>query len=386
MKEVEVSKNVLVIGKNEFAKKCGEKLENLGFKSYLIKDSDLVLLKGVVGSFETTIGKNGDFSKINVGAIVVLEDIKKEIFKDEIKIESPDLVITQSKLAKILNIDGKTRKDVLSIAGKTPKSICFFLGKASQSSKVETYNCLKNSLILRRRLGCEVFVLCEDLKIAGSGMEEMYREARREGVVFLKYKNMPEFEVEENIKIKFEDYYLSESEKPVEVFITCDILVVDELSALSGELERIGLILNIGKDRENFLQTENINLYPVLTNRKGVFLVGRCHNPDLLDKEVENEIDVVCEEIYNLLSSGKIAFEEKVKVNPEKCAVCLTCVRSCPHKAVGIGYSDKLSRAHAYIFNQACYCCGICVSLCPAVAIEFEGFDEKNIFEMLEVK
>lgn len=375
MREVEVSKEILIIGENEFAKKCKENLENLGFQVYLIKGNDLVSVKGVVGNFEVKFKKNGSISKVNAGAIVIAEIAECEVLKDEINIERPDLIITQSKLMEILD-SGK----------KPPKNICFFLGDASQISKVATYNCLKSSLILRENLAAEVFVLCRDLKIAGNGMEKLYRRARSEGVVFLKYLNKPEFIIEEDkIKIRFEDCYLQGSGKTY-VEISCDLLVVDELFISDDNLKKLSSILNIGSDSKNFLQYENINLYPVLTNRKGIFVVGTSHNPDLLDSEILNEINTLSEEIYNLLSSGKLVIEERLKVNPEKCAVCLTCIRSCPHKSIDLVEDLELNKKHAFIFNEACYACGVCISLCPAGAIEFKEYDDKNIFNLLEVK
>lgn len=386
MQEVEILKEVLIIGDNEYGNKLKDDLKNLGFPAHVTNGSDLISLQGRVGNFEIKYRINGKVSKFNIGTIVIAEDVKKDIFKDEIKVESPDVIITQTKFEKILNFSGRTRREMLNIAGKTPDTVCFFLGEGSQLSKVETYNCLKNSLILREKIGSEVYVLCRDLKIAGNGMEEIYREARKSGVLFLKYINKPEILVEDRIKIKLDDYYLTENESIQNVEIVCDLLVVDELFMPDENLKDLGSILNIGVDSKNFLQCENINLYPVLTNRKGIFLLGSCHNPDLLNSEIMEEVNIVSMEIYNLLSSGKLAVEEKLKVKSEKCAVCLTCIRSCPHNAIDLGYDKTLDRTHAFIFNEACFSCGVCASFCPASAIEFKDFDDKNIFELLEAK
>lgn len=383
MKEVEVIKNVLIIGENIYGEKCKNNLENIKFSASIVSSANVVSAKGVVGNFQVDFKVNGNISKINAGAIVIAEDAKRSIY-NSIKTNSPDVVLTQSEFLKILNKEGKTKKDTLTVAGKIPASICFLLGEGAQMSKTQTYNCLTSSLVLRKKLGCDVFVLCDDLKIAGKGMEELYRSAREEGVIFLKHVNAPEVEISEKIKIRFEDIHLTEDNKPLSYEISCDVLVVDETLTSGDEIKKISSILNIGLDSKGFLQCENVNLYPILTNRKGIFLIGGCHNPDLLDIEIDKEINIVCKEIYNLLGEGKLKFEEKLKVNPDKCAVCLTCVRSCPHKAIDL--VDFSSRAHAYIFNQACYRCGICASLCPGNAIEFSDFDDKNIFNLLEEK
>jgi heterodisulfide reductase subunit C len=53
------------------------------------------------------------------------------------------------------------------------------------------------------------------------------------------------------------------------------------------------------------------------------------------------------------------------RVNPSKCILCLTCVRTCPFQAISI----KEER-YAFIEKSKCRACGICVRECPARAIE----------------
>lgn len=64
------------------------------------------------------------------------------------------------------------------------------------------------------------------------------------------------------------------------------------------------------------------------------------------------------------------------RVNPEKCIVCLTCIRTCPFSAPSIK-----DLGYAYINPAKCRACGICVMECPARAIEL-----KPKPEYLEVK
>lgn len=384
MREVDVLKSVLVVGDNPHAWMTKNNLEEWGFLTYIARGEDILKLSGMVGNFEIEVRKNGSYSSLKTGAVVVAESIEKEFCKD-IKGKNPHKIITQGELEKVINPYGKTRKEILSIAGKTPHVICFLLGDGSQFSKTESMRCLQMSLVLKKRLGSKVFVLCKDLKISPEGGEELYRCARKEGVIFLKNVEAPQITAEEKIKIKLDDYYLTEEGKMYGLNIDCDLLVIDELSVADDNLKRLGEILGVGGDVRNFLQPENINLYPIFTNRKGIFLVGQCHNPDLMEKEIEREISVLCGEIGNLFYGEEKTFEDIVKINPEKCAVCLTCFRSCPHKAIGVG-EEGINRGHAFIFNPACFSCGVCVSFCPAGAIEFEKFNDQDIFNLLEEK
>jgi len=65
------------------------------------------------------------------------------------------------------------------------------------------------------------------------------------------------------------------------------------------------------------------------------------------------------------------------KVNPEKCVVCLTCVRVCPFFAISIKEDVSIKKegfaGFAEIDPSKCRACGICVMECPARAIELKA-------------
>ena len=50
-------------------------------------------------------------------------------------------------------------------------------------------------------------------------------------------------------------------------------------------------------------------------------------------------------------------------VDPDKCAVCLTCVRTCPFDVL------RSTGRRLEIDPAKCQGCGVCVSECPAKAI-----------------
>ncbi len=67
--------------------------------------------------------------------------------------------------------------------------------------------------------------------------------------------------------------------------------------------------------------------------------------------------------LEDLFTAGAFA-----RVKPEKCIVCLTCVRVCPFSAPAIE-----ERGYAVIDAKKCRACGICVRECPARAIELRA-------------
>ena len=70
------------------------------------------------------------------------------------------------------------------------------------------------------------------------------------------------------------------------------------------------------------------------------------------------------------------------KVNPEKCAVCLTCVRVCPYSVPKIELSLKGTGAGggaAHIEAVQCHGCGNCASECPNKAIQLQHYMDDQV-------
>ena len=67
------------------------------------------------------------------------------------------------------------------------------------------------------------------------------------------------------------------------------------------------------------------------------------------------------------------------KVDPSKCAACLTCVRLCPYGAPRINEDHK-----AEILEALCQGCGICASVCPGKAIELQHFRDDQVFQEID--
>ena len=57
------------------------------------------------------------------------------------------------------------------------------------------------------------------------------------------------------------------------------------------------------------------------------------------------------------------------KVVPEKCSLCLTCLRLCPYRAPFLK-GDEME-----ISLERCRGCGMCLSMCPSQAIEMPPTD-----------
>ena len=87
--------------------------------------------------------------------------------------------------------------------------------------------------------------------------------------------------------------------------------------------------------------------------------------------------------VYSYLSQEFLELEKKIDINTDKCVLCLTCFRSCPHRAIEIGDVASGQKRGAMVNVEACQGCGICVGECPAKAIEMVTYSDNQIFSEL---
>jgi len=282
-------------------------------------------------------------------------------------------IITQSQLEERL----KSSSGVKQI----PESVCLITNISNEHSQVSLLSALRNALAIKEKFGGEVCVLCQNLKVDGTGLEKLYRDCRNKGVLFIKFDNSPRIsEQDGKVKIEVEDVLVSGEQ----LTLLCNLLVVEETSVPPLDSQALSSTLSVGLDAQGFYQEKNIHLYPTASNREGIFFAGNCH-ADLDLMQALTEASNVALSAYQLLAQEKMTVEaEKVMVDPDKCRFCLTCIRACPHHAIreaGVNHEKMV----AQIVDLACQGCGICAAVCPAKAIKPKDWSDDQILAEFEL-
>jgi len=328
----------------------------------ILAPAEVIETSGKIGDFNVRIRKGGEEISRKYGALVIATGYQTKLALES-KLKSDVNIVSQEKLCHMLE-DPELRI--------RPRTIGFMLDFADENSRLPTLATLNNALAAKRKWGSEVYVFCKNVKVDSERIERLYQEARDCGVMFLKSDVSPKVAAENGkIKIEAKDIFLGE-----DINLTCDVLVAEECLLPAEETEALSSILNIRRDSRGFYQDENVHLYPVASEKKGIFFIGGCRgNLDL--SRVLTDVSSVVVSIYKLLSSGNILAEvERVKVDPQKCVACLTCIRICPHNAIQLVRVDG-GKEVAEICDLACEACGICAAMCPAKAITFQGYREQ---------
>ncbi len=237
--------------------------------------------------------------------------------------------------------------------------IAFLLGLACNGRPSSTRDVLEALPVLMETLQYRVAVLYGDLKVAGAGLEALYRRARRHGAVFLPFSNhrpVIRQDPEGRVVIECRDEV---SRLPMSLHPR--FTVVEE-AILPGPASRVASHdLGVDPGPDGFLPSDNVHRLGFKTNRREIF--GLLPDPDPLGRRSRDDsMAAVMLEIRALEHTEAQARDRAAWIDARLCARCLTCLRSCPHGAVRVG--DRVE-----IDPEACFACGICEAACPAEAI-----------------
>lgn len=358
----------------------------------LFTQTELKYLEGHLGRFQAKIrSRDGREDAFQVSALVVATGYETQ--RERKGIYSHKRVITLSEMERLLT---ETKGLYFLWDARVVETITFILDEVNEDVKVDSINAMKQALSLQDRFGCQVAVLCKDVKVAADGMERLYRKAREKGVLFFKYDETPRLSITNGqIQVDVKDTAAIQKKEQWPVSILSDLIVISESFFPAQETETLSRILKIHLGSRGFLMEDNPQLLRVRSNRRGIFVAGGCRFPQEVSESL-TEARAVAEEVMALLSKGDYTYDLAVaEVDPKKCAVCYTCPRLCPHSAITVepyaektiytipGREDKWGAAK--VDPAACYGCGICVAECPAKAITLRHLTDEQIYAQMNL-
>lgn len=320
----------------------------------ILKNTSLLKINGAMGSFTATLLNEKLFTE-DISIVVVSIGVD---FIPSFDYTS-DNFISFNQLNKFLNPQGITRADILKIANRSFKKIALYIPQDS-SSRYMVNEFFQYALFLKNRYGADVNLILPQVLIAGDELEKTYSKIREAGILVYKYNNQPVLNYLdlENITIRFNDQIEGE------IKLEFDLLVYSERMSSSTYFKELIYTLRIS-------EFNNINFQLFNSSRKGVYFCGLCRD-DLLNNECIKDAIVLVYEIDKVIKNGKFEYDNGViNIDKQKCTLCLTCVRACPHGAIEMD-RDIIEERVVRIYDEACFHCGICAGECPTKALTYK--------------
>ncbi len=327
---------------------------------------------GSLGSFITTVslsGEEGNTLSVEHGATIIATGGKEDKPAQYLYGEHPD-VLTHLEMDQAL-VKNDPRVDSL-------KSIVFIqcVGSRDENrpycSKICCTHSLKSALaVKKRRPKARVFILYRDIRSYGF-REDLYQKAREKGIIFIRYdlRKKPEVTLGRDKKpvVTVEDHVLR-----MPVRVSPDLLVL-ATGIVAESNKALFELFKVPVNNDGFLVEAHAKLRPVDFSSDGLFVAGLAHYPKPLEESIAQARAAVARAVTIVSRDSIMVGGVVAVVEPEKCSVCLTCVRTCPY---GIPFIHE--DGYAVIEPFECHGCGACAAECPGKAITLKHYTDDQI-------
>jgi heterodisulfide reductase subunit A len=233
---------------------------------------------------------------------------------------------------------------------------------------------IKQAMLLQKVVpDAEPWIFYTDIRADGKGYEEFYVTAQDHKVHFVRGRVAEVVPLTNGeLLVKAEDTLL---ETQLEGQFDLVVLVMGIIPNLGTEELAKKLGIQVGSD--GFLLERHYKLRPVDSQREGVFVAGCALSPKDV-RETTLEAMATASRVATFVGKGKISLSPEVAyIIQEKCDRCEICIKVCPVAAV-----EKSPEAIT-INPISCIGCGICVPRCPPEAIELKNSTEAQLMAQI---
>jgi heterodisulfide reductase subunit A len=297
-------------------------------------------------------------------------------------------VISSLEFERLINAGGPTGGNLVRPSDmRIPKSVAFIQCIGSRSEKrgnpycsnVCCMNTIKDCLLIKEHWpNTKLFVFYMDIRAYGKGFEDLYKRAKREGVIFI--RGLPGEIIEDkktgNLHLIGEDMIINKffNQEAEMVVLSIGLKPNDD----SNLIQRL---LTLSKTSDGFFMEAHPKLRPVDTPTGGVFLAGCAEGPKDI-KDSVTQASAAAARAGILMAKGEVTVEA---ITPfmisDKCTGCTLCARVCPYNAINVDKKNK----KAEVIEAACAGCGTCGAECRFEAIEMRHFTDKQINAQIDV-
>ena len=333
----------------------------------------VVGFSGFQGNFttEVIVGQGLQERKIEHGVVIVATGAN-EYEPKEFLYGDDERVLTQIELSERLakeEIDELDQVVMIQCVGSRNE-------ENPNCSRVCCQSAIKNALKIKAlRPEAKIYILYRDIRTYGL-MEDYYTEARKQGILFFQYDPDTPPVVEksnEDLLVTFDDPMLGQR-----LQVRADMLALSA-GVVAEDTEDLASILKLARNSEGHFVEAHVKLRPVDMATEGIFLCGTAHSPKLITESISQALAATSRATTFLSQEQLTLSAVTARVEQDRCAACLICVRSCPYQVPRIN-DEGVSE----IDMALCHGCGICASECPAKAIELSWYEDDQIVSKID--
>lgn len=341
----------------------------------VFRRSEVVEFGGHAGHFRTAVrGPDGVRTELEHAVVVVATGLRET---GRPTARASYLYGEDPRVISTLELGRRLRDDPGGLAGS--RSIVYVQCAGTRTDErpycsrtccTETVKC---ALEIRKRFPeTRQLVLNRDVRTYGFN-EAVYRQAREQGVLFVRYE--PERRpVVRRTPAGGLEVAAFDPAAEAELVVPADLVVLALGMEPQAGAAGLATLLKVPTSQEGFFLETHIKLGPMDFPSSGLYLCGLCHSPKFLDESLYQARGAAAR-ACNVLAQDQLWVGGVVAVvDPDRCAACLSCVRACAYSVPVINRDGV-----AEISQVQCHGCGTCAAECPGRAISLQNYTDEQL-------
>lgn len=337
-------------------------------------NSELKHVEGFVGNFKSTLQTDGKEKVLEHGVAIVATG-GTELKPDQYLYGRDPRVLTRLELdRRFINHDDSLGK---------LRSAAFILcvGSRIKERPYCSEVCCTHSVVSALKLKeinpeMDVYIVYRDMRTFGL-FEDLYREARAKGILFVRYDEHKELRVnkdKDDLQIVFTSYVLNR-----EMEIRPDLLIL-ATAILPPQENSISNLFKVPVNKDGFFAEAHVKLRPIDFATDGVFLCGLAHSPKPMDESIAQGLGAAARAVTLLSQKEVFGSAIVASINAESCVGCQGCLKVCPYEAIRYLEGKRICEINEAI----CKGCGACAATCPSASAQLKRFTSKQIYAQIE--
>ncbi len=294
----------------------------------------------------------------------------------------PDVISSLDFEAMLASLEGLRRPS----DGREPQEVVFVQCVRSRDpehgmpycSRICCMYTAKQARLFKQRVpDGQAYVFYIDIRSAGKGYEEFVQEAMQEdGVLYIRGRVAKVFPREDKTVVWGVDTLSGEI-----IEVPADLVVLATAAVPAEGSIPLAQQLHVATDPYGFFSEAHPKLRPVESLTAGIYLAGAAQSPRDIPDTIAQASGAAAK-VLALFSQEELLQEPTVAyVVEEICSGCGICISACPYEARSLDAHRRVA-----VVNPAlCQYCGACVSACPNKASQIYNWTADQILAMLDV-
>lgn len=294
-------------------------------------------------------------------------------------------VVNSLQFERLLSASGPTGGEVRRPSdGKVPKEVVFLTCVGSRDpeshlpycSKICCMYLTKHAMLYKHNVhDGQAYLFYMDVRTGGKGYEEFYqRAAEEDDVLYVRGRLSKIFEEDGKLVCWGVDTLTGRK-----VEIEADMVVLGMAMVPSAETAELVNKLKIHVNEWGFLSEAHPKLRPVESLAPGFYLAGAAQGPKDIPEAVA-QASGAASKVAALFAEEEYHREPVIAwIDEDTCAGCRVCVSVCPYDAAEFDDEKKVAR----IQEAICEGCGACIAACPSGSATQKNLTDNQIYRMV---